>query len=71
MHTNKLKAVMSLREISVNEMIKRINEKGVNMSRASYYRRMANVQEFDRAEILAIVEVLDLSKDEMMDIFFE
>lgn len=71
MHPNKLKSHMALKEISVNEMLNLINKEGVKMSRNSFYRRMNKVQEFDRAEILAIVEILKLSEKEMLDIFFK
>ncbi|MBF0793767.1 MULTISPECIES: BetR domain protein [Mammaliicoccus] len=71
MHPNKLKSHMALKGISVNELLNLINEKGVKMSRNSFYRRMNKVHEFDRAEILAIVEILKLSEEEMLDIFFK
>lgn len=71
MHPNKLKSHMALKGISVNDLLNLINEKGVKMSRNSFYRRMNKVHEFDRAEILAIVEILKLSEEEMLDIFFK
>lgn len=70
MHPNKLKSHMALKEMSVNELLDLINKKGVKMSRNSFYRRMNKVHEFDRAEILAIVDILKLSEKEMLDIFF-
>ncbi|HDT9062492.1 TPA: BetR domain protein, partial [Staphylococcus pseudintermedius] len=53
------------------ELLEKMQDKGIKMSKASYYRRIKDFDKFDRAEILAIAEILELNKEQILDIFFD
>ncbi|PHK50754.1 BetR domain protein [Staphylococcus edaphicus] len=70
MNTNNLKAEVTRSGMSIEEFLYKINSKGIKMSKSSYYKRLRGTYEFDRKEILVITDVLNLSKQQMNDIFF-
>lgn len=70
MDANKLKAEIVLKGLKPSELLEKMQEKGIKMSKASYYRRIKDFDKFDRAEILAIAEILKLNKEQILDIFF-
>ncbi len=71
MDANKLKAEIVLKGLKPSELLEKMQEKGIKMSKASYYRRIKDFDKFDRAEILAIAEILELNKEQILDIFFD
>ena len=62
---NKLKGSVIERELN----IKRLSEK-TGIDRARLYRRFKDPSQFTIAEVDSIVEVLGLSAEEALDIFF-
>ncbi|ENJ4006789.1 hypothetical protein AB1D27_002065 [Staphylococcus pseudintermedius] len=58
MDANKLKAEIVLKGLKPSELLEKMQEKGIKMSKASYYRRIKDFDKFDRAEILAIAEIV-------------
>ncbi|HGH0783463.1 TPA: BetR domain protein [Staphylococcus pseudintermedius] len=58
MNANKLKAEIVLKGLKPSELLEKMQEKGIKMSKASYYRRIKDFDKFDRAEILAIAEIV-------------
>lgn len=51
--------------------LKELNEHGLKLSKSAYYSRIRGEQEFDIKEIKTIVKVLNLTRDQMNDIFEE
>ncbi|PNZ55349.1 BetR domain protein [Staphylococcus arlettae] len=47
-----------------------LKEKGINISKSSYYKRMRGEVEFSLSEIRSIADILELTPEEIMDIFF-
>ncbi|HGH0833528.1 TPA: hypothetical protein ACJHIW_002394, partial [Staphylococcus pseudintermedius] len=58
MNANKLKVEIVLKGLKPSELLEKMQEKGIKMSKASYYRRIKDFDKFDRAEILAIAEIV-------------
>lgn len=71
MNKAKLYSALAMKEMHVNQFLDKLNENGVKLSKSAYYSRIRGDQEFDIREIKTIVKVLNLTKDEMNDIFFE
>lgn len=70
MDGKKIKAKLMLAGLKVDEFLAKVNSEGYIMDRNKYYRCLRGEDEFDRKEIKAICETLDLSDEEMVDIFF-
>ncbi|HDZ0264171.1 TPA: BetR domain protein [Staphylococcus aureus] len=71
MNKAKLYSALAMKEMHVNEFLKKLNNQGLKISKSAYYSRIRGEQEFDIKEIKTIVKVLDLSREQMNDIFFE
>lgn len=71
MNKAKLYSALAIREMHVNEFLEKLNANGIKLSKSAYYSRIRGEQEFDIKEIKGIVKVLNLSRDEMNNIFFE
>nr|DAM49638.1 MAG TPA: Protein of unknown function (DUF739) [Caudoviricetes sp.] len=72
MNYNLLKAKIVERGLKVEDFIDEMNE-NINgtFTKTVYHSRMAGKVSFRREEIVACKKILDLSDDEIMDIFFE
>lgn len=70
MNKAKLYSALAMKEMHVNEFLKKLNNQGLKISKSAYYSRIRGEQEFDIKEIKTIVKVLDLSREQMNDIFF-
>lgn len=66
----KMKVALSQRKKQVNEFLSELENEGLKLSKTSYYRKINGIQEFTAKEIKFIAKVLELSKDEMNEIFF-
>lgn len=71
MNANVLKARMVLERMRIPDFLEKLSSQGCEMSKSAFHRKMNGKSEFDRKEILAIAKVLNLSREEMMEIFFE
>ena len=72
MDGNILKSKIILTGKSINEVIKEMNVKcGITIGRTTFYRKMHGVSEFNRREILALTDVLNLTDADVMHIFFD
>ncbi|MEY8370159.1 hypothetical protein AAK938_01470 [Aerococcaceae bacterium 50-4] len=76
MNSNAVKAKIVFNGMSIDEFINQVNQelekKGYgSMSRSTYYKNLRGEQEFTRSEIQAISKVLNLSNDEVLNIFFD
>ena len=66
-----LKSKIMLRGMTVAKLTEKLNEAGLDIALSTIYLKLPGKSEFDRAEIKAIKEVLQLTDAEVMDIFFD
>ena len=66
-----LKSKIMLRGMTVAKLTEKLNEAGLDIAVSTIYLKLQGKSEFDRAEIKAIKEVLQLTDAEVMDIFFD
>ena len=66
-----LKSKIMLRGMTVAKLTEKLNEAGLDIALSTMYLKLRGDSEFDRAEIKAIKEVLQLTDAEVMDIFFD
>ncbi len=71
MNKAKLYSALAMKEMHVNDFLKELNNHGLKLSKSAYYSRIRGEQEFDIKEIKTIVKVLNLTREEMNDIFLE
>jgi len=69
--TSKLKSKMIYNKVKLPKLLELLNEKGIVISKSSYYKRMRGEVEFSLTEIRAISEILELTPEDIMDIFFD
>nr|DAO45475.1 MAG TPA: Protein of unknown function (DUF739) [Caudoviricetes sp.] len=71
MNYNLLKSKIYARGMKVEEFIEKMNENvHGNFSKTVYHKRMTGSVSFRREEIIACKKVLDLTQDDLMEIFF-
>ena len=57
--------------MTVAKLTEKLNTNGLDIAVSTMYLKLRGESEFDRAEIKAIKEVLQLTDAEVMDIFFD
>ena len=57
--------------MTVAKLTEKLNEAGLDIAVSTMYLKLRGDSEFDRAEIKAIKEALQLTDAEVMDIFFD
>ena len=71
MNYNLLKYKIYSRGMKVEYFIEKMNENvHGNFSKTVYHKRMTGAVSFRREEIIACKKVLDLTQDDLMEIFF-
>lgn len=70
MNIQKLKSSMVLHGLKNDDLLNLLHEKGVKISRVTWYKRLNGSTEFTRSEISALAEILQLEEQEIIDIFF-
>lgn len=71
MDSNALKAMLVVKGLRVEDLLIRLKEnQRLNMSKSALYRKLKGKSEFDRKEILAISEELEIGPDKLLSIFF-
>lgn len=71
MNYNLLKSKIYARGMKVEEFIEKMNENvHGNFSKTVYHKRMIGAVSFRREEIIACKKVLDLTQEDLMEIFF-
>lgn len=70
MNIQKLKSSMVLHGLKNDDLLDLLHEKGVKISRVTWYKRLNGSTEFTRSEISALAEILQLEEQEIIDIFF-
>lgn len=67
---NALKSKVVAKGYKVDEFIQAVKKTGVTFNESAYYDGLNGRREFDRGQIRAISEVLELTESEILDIFF-
>lgn len=70
MKVNLLKSKMVLVNMNVDTIIEKLATIGISMTKATWYRKLNGTSEFDRKEIQGLIEILNLSPEEVESIFF-
>lgn len=70
MNKDKLLGIIKTKGMTVTNVIALVNKQGVSMSAPTFYKGLNDKRPFKANEILALVNVLNLSKEEIFDIFF-
>ena len=71
MNTRLLKATITLEGLKMTEFFIKLNEKKPIMTASAFYKKLRGETEFTREEIQAISEVLNLTDEQLLGIFFE
>ena len=66
-----LKSRIALKGINVEQLADKMKANGAEISTSQLYLKIRGKYEFDRNEIAAIKEVLNLTDKEVIDIFFD
>ena len=66
-----LKAKIIINGLQVDQFLEKVNHDEKVLDRNKYYRVLRGEDEFDRKEIQSIATALDLSDEEMLNIFFK
>lgn len=71
MNANALKARIMLHGKTIESVVAELKDrKDVKLSKETFYRKLKGTSEFNRIEILALSELLEMSDKDIMDIFF-
>lgn len=70
LNSNELRAQMVRRSYTMTRLINELNRRGIIIARSSLYRKLNGKTEFTRKEIAAISEILRMSTETIMEIFF-
>lgn len=70
MDNRKLKSKITLHGYTVADLTEKLNAAGLEIAVSTMYLKLQGKSEFDRAEIQALKEVLQLTDAEVIDIFF-
>lgn len=71
MKPNVLKSKIKLHDMTYDELLNELQNAGVSISKASWYRKLSGRIEFNRDEIEGLINVLSLTPDETVEIFFD
>ncbi|WP_373757863.1 hypothetical protein [Jeotgalibaca porci] len=66
-----LKAKIIINGLQVDQFLEKVNHDEKVLDRNKYYRVLRGEDEFDRKEIQSIATALNLSDEEMLNIFFK
>ncbi|WP_135552050.1 hypothetical protein [Paenibacillus cymbidii] len=70
MDAKALKAKLIIIGLNVPELLARLKNRGVCMSRSAFYRKLNGKSEFYRNEMIAIADELKVDQTEFIAIFF-
>lgn len=70
MNKDKLLGIIKGKGLTVYEVIAGVEKQGVSMSSSTFYKGLNDKRPFKANEILALANVLNLDKEEVLDIFF-
>lgn len=71
MESKKLKSIMIEKDYNAEKLLDCLYEKEkISISKSAFYRKLKGESEFTRIEIIGISEVLGMSDDQIINIFF-
>ena len=65
-----LKLDLSSKGFTVETLVRRMIESGVKITKQTFYNKLNGKTEFTRTEIKALIEILQLTNDRIIAIFF-
>lgn len=65
-----LRSKITANKMNVDDFLDKLPTYGVTISHSAFYRKKNGESDFTRKEIIAISQVLNLSRKEMITIFF-
>lgn len=71
MDADLLKGTLRIKGFSIPEIVEAMNEKNVQISKSTFYKKMRGESQFTAEEISAITEIAKLTRNEMYNIFFK
>ena len=71
MNGNELKGFIIKKGFTISDFLIQCKMLGAPMSRNTFYRNLKGVQEFTRKEIIVMSEILEMTPNEKLEIFFE
>lgn len=71
MKSNVLLGALKSKGKNITWIVEEMNNRGVSISISTIYKKLRGESEFNAPEIKAITEIMNFSKDQMYDIFFE
>lgn len=70
MNANGLKGYIVKCGYNTKTFLEKLQENGIKMSKNTWYRNMNGEQEFTREEIKKIAEILEMTDEDIIGIFF-
>jgi len=71
MNADLLKGTLQIKGYSIPAIVEKLEEEGVSMTKATFYKKLRGESQFNAKEITAIAKIANLSKEEMYSIFFK
>lgn len=71
MNKEKLLGIIKTKGLQVQDVIQLVNENGTSMSASYFYKGLRDERPFKVDEIKALANILYLSDEEIVDIFFK
>lgn len=71
MDSNKIMGLIRMKGLRVTDLLDKMEGEGVEMSKSTFYKTIRGERQINAAEIRAMSKAMNLSQDEVMDIFFK
>lgn len=71
MKENVFRSVLSMQKMTVKRLVDEMNKEEQVMNTSTFYKKLRGDSEFNAYEIKMICRILKLSKEQMLDIFFD
>lgn len=71
MKANVFLGALKIKEKNIKWLVEELNKKGVSITASTIYKKLRGDSEFNAIEIKTITEIMNFSKEQMYDIFFE
>lgn len=69
MNSNALKGYIISKGYTVEKLVEELNKNNVSISKNTFYRNLKGEQQFDRIEILMISKILEMTDNDITNIF--
>lgn len=65
-----LKGKLQIQGYSIPQTVSKLKEEGVSITPSTFYKKLRGDSQFHADEIIGITKIANLTRQEMMDIFF-